>query len=222
VPGLAALLVTAGRRRPGWPVPAHPDAYHMAALVLTLTQAVAMAVLGVARPGDPAPWPYLPLLNPFGLGMLFALLTSAVAMRSAAPRIPHGQPPGLLPLALAACALVMTSAAIVRAVHHYTGVAWDFEALFASDVAQTALAIWWGLLGFAGMVLGARRAKRVIWFAGAGLMALVIAKLFLVDLGNSGTIERIVSFIGTGVLLLVVGYFAPVPPRNGASGHETG
>jgi uncharacterized membrane protein len=45
-------------------------------------------------------------------------------------------------------------------------------------------------------------------------MGLVVIKLFLVDLGNSGTIERIVSFIGIGVLLLVVGYFAPVPPRK--------
>jgi len=47
-------------------------------------------------------------------------------------------------------------------------------------------------------------------------MALVLVKLFLVDLGNSGTVERIVSFIGTGVLLLIVGYFAPVPPRGSA------
>ena len=45
-------------------------------------------------------------------------------------------------------------------------------------------------------------------------MTVVVAKLFLIDLGNSGTVERIVSFIGTGALLLVVGYFAPVPPRQ--------
>ena len=63
------------------------------------------------------------------------------------------------------------------------------------------------------MVLGARRGRRAVWFAGAACMALVLVKLFLVDLGNSGTVERIVSFIGTGVLLLVVGYFAPAPPR---------
>jgi len=219
--GLASLLVTAGRRRPGWPVPAHPGAYRHAAVALALVQAGAMAVLGVARPGDPAPWTYLPLLNPFGLGMLFALLTGTVVLRTAGRRLAADAPLDPLRAALAACALVMTSTAIVRAVHFYTGVAWDFDALFASDTVQAALAIWWGLLGFTGMVLGARRAQRVTWFAGAGLMALVLAKLFLVDLGNSGTIERVVSFIGTGVLLLIVGYFAPVPPRDGADEHAT-
>jgi len=54
-----------------------------------------------------------------------------------------------------------------------------------------------------------------LWLAGAGFMGLVVVKLYLVDLGNSGTVERIVSFIGVGMLLLVVGYFAPVPPRYG-------
>ena len=39
-------------------------------------------------------------------------------------------------------------------------------------------------------------------------------QLFFVELGNRGGLERIISFIGVGVLLLVVGYFAPLPPRK--------
>jgi uncharacterized membrane protein len=45
-------------------------------------------------------------------------------------------------------------------------------------------------------------------------MGIVVVKLFLVDLGNTGTLARIVSFIGIGALLLAVGYFAPAPPRQ--------
>jgi uncharacterized membrane protein len=44
-------------------------------------------------------------------------------------------------------------------------------------------------------------------------MAVVVGKLFLVDLSHIGGIERIVSFIGVGLLMLLVGYLAPVPPR---------
>jgi uncharacterized membrane protein len=33
-----------------------------------------------------------------------------------------------------------------------------------------------------------------------------------VDLSSVGTIERIVSFIGVGLLMLVLGYFSPLPP----------
>jgi uncharacterized membrane protein len=43
-----------------------------------------------------------------------------------------------------------------------------------------------------------------------------VAKLFFVELSNRGGLERIISFIGVGVLLLVVGYFAPLPPRQTA------
>jgi uncharacterized membrane protein len=46
-------------------------------------------------------------------------------------------------------------------------------------------------------------------------MGVVVVKLFLVDLSNVGTVERIVSFIGVGVLMLVIGYLSPVPPRLG-------
>ena len=44
--------------------------------------------------------------------------------------------------------------------------------------------------------------------AGAGLL-----KLAIDDMGNTGTVARIVSFIGVGVLLLVIGYLAPMPPN---------
>ena len=63
----------------------------------------------------------------------------------------------------------------------------------------------------------ARRAHRGWWMAGAALMGLVVVKLFLVELGNTGTVARIVSFIAIGALLLVLGYVAPAPPRAGVA-----
>ena len=45
------------------------------------------------------------------------------------------------------------------------------------------------------------------------LIGVVVAKLFFVELSNRGGLARIVSFIGVGVLLLVVGYFSPLPPK---------
>ena len=49
---------------------------------------------------------------------------------------------------------------------------------------------------------------------GVGLMAVVVLKLMAVDLANTGTFARIVSFLGVGGMLLVVGYFSPVPPDS--------
>jgi uncharacterized membrane protein len=38
----------------------------------------------------------------------------------------------------------------------------------------------------------------------------------LVDLANSATVARIVSFISVGLIMMLVGYLAPVPPRRAA------
>jgi uncharacterized membrane protein len=62
------------------------------------------------------------------------------------------------------------------------------------------------------MLLAARKSTRVVWLAGAALLAVVVAKLFLVDLSRIGSIERIVSFVGVGLLMLIVGYLSPLPP----------
>jgi uncharacterized membrane protein len=79
--------------------------------------------------------------------------------------------------------------------------------------------LFWALLALGLMLLATRRGLRVLWLVGGVLMAVVVAKLFMVDLSRVGTIERIVSFIGVGVLLLVIGYFSPVPPKRGEA-HE--
>ncbi len=55
-----------------------------------------------------------------------------------------------------------------------------------------------------------RKSLEIIQF----LSSLMEISLFLVELGNSGGVARIVSFIVVGLLLLVVGYFAPIPPKN--------
>ena len=72
----------------------------------------------------------------------------------------------------------------------------------------------WSLVACAIMLVANRRGRRGLWMVGAGLIAVVVAKLFLVELLHAGTVERIVSFMVVGILLLVLGYFAPVPPKK--------
>ena len=82
-----------------------------------------------------------------------------------------------------------------------------------STLVQAALSIFWSVLALCAMVAATRLRVRALWVVGASLMAVVVAKLVLVDLSNTGTVERIVSFIGVGVLMLLIGYVSPVPPR---------
>lgn len=50
--------------------------------------------------------------------------------------------------------------------------------------------------------------------AGFGLLIVVVFKLFSVELAHSGTIERIISFIVVGTLLLLIGYLVPMSPNK--------
>ena len=88
--------------------------------------------------------------------------------------------------------------------------------LLESTLVQASLSIFWAILAFVTMLLGASRHKRMTWLVGASLLGVVVAKLFLVDLSRIGSIERIVSFVGVGVLMLVVGYYSPMPPATKA------
>jgi uncharacterized membrane protein len=222
VAGLVAWLTWQLRERPAWPVPAYPAVYRNGGLVLVMAQVIMLTMLSVNNPGNPEPLSYIPIINPYGLGMLFAGVTSLLSLK-AISRQPEPASEVLQPYRyfLAAAFFILTTVALVRAVHFYTLVPWEGDALFRSVVVQTTLSIYWGLLGFAGMIRGARRQRRPIWLTGAGIMALVVVKLFLVDLGNTGTLERIISFIGIGALLLVVGYFAPAPPRKSGNADDS-
>lgn len=218
VPGVMALLLWQANKRAVWPVAAQPQTYIGASHFLVAIQVITLTIISIALPGDSWPWPYIPVFNPLDLGMLFALLTtvrSLAIIKQSANETDTVQFISPYKLMLAIAFFVLTTIALVRGVHQFTNVRWDGSALFDSVVVQTALSIYWGLLGFIGMIWGARGSSRPVWLVGAGFMALVVVKLFVVDLGNTGTLERIISFIGIGGLLLVVGYFAPAPPKAG-------
>lgn len=158
--------------------------------------------------------PYLPLLNPLELA------TAAIVWQTwrwCALWLPEFAPDAKkLRIALpSALALFAVSALVMRVWHEYGGVAWRLGDLLASFGLQASLSIVWALLAIGLMVRGNQKAARALWFTGAGLMGVVVAKLFLVELGNSGGVARIVSFIVVGLLLLLVGWFAPMPPKGG-------
>ena len=164
--------------------------------------------------------PYLPLLNPLELATATIVWQ---AWRWCGAWLPEHAPDAkkaqiALPAALA---LFAVSALVMRVWHEYDGVAWRLRDLLASFGLQASLSIVWALLAIGLMVRGNQKAARALWFTGAGLMGVVVAKLFLVELGNSGGVARIVSFIVVGLLLLLVGWFAPMPPRGG-EGEEEG
>ncbi|MDN8580992.1 DUF2339 domain-containing protein, partial [Eikenella corrodens] len=168
------------------------------------------------EPRTVQPFTYLPLLNPMDLAGLLvgALWLRCVDLWQEEFEL---ESEGLR-LHLAGSVLLgltLVSGAVLRLWYFYMGVEWTLHGIMASFGLQAALSIVWAATAIGLMVSGHRLGRRIRWMAGAGLMGVVVLKLFTVELGGSGGIARIVSFIGVGLLLLLVGWFAPVPPREG-------
>lgn len=56
---------------------------------------------------------------------------------------------------------------------------------------------------------------RLPWLTSATLLGVVVVKLLFVDMSQVEGIAPIVTFIGVGMLMLLIGYFVPLPPRQG-------
>ena len=92
----------------------------------------------------------------------------------------------------------------------------EFDRLFADDpgVRQTAFSIYWGVYAIAMVALGFAGRSTACRYAGLGLLVLTLAKVLTVDFAEADRIYRVLSFLGTGLLLLAtsVGY-AKLAPR---------
>ncbi|WP_404938082.1 DUF2339 domain-containing protein [Pseudomonas sp. JDS08PS003] len=224
LPSLYLVAMAAPRHWP-WPVAAHSREYRLyAALPLAVLMLGWFWLANTFSDGRAEPLPYLPLLNPLELGLLFALFGVYVWSRSAvqelAIRADYAERATQLVAGLSLFAFF--TVLVMRAAHHWSGVPFQADALLESMMVQAGLSIVWTLIALSLMIGGHLRHRREVWLIGAVLIAVVVAKLFLVELSNRGGLARIVSFIGVGVLLLVVGYFAPLPPKRAEAEAEPG
>jgi uncharacterized membrane protein len=162
----------------------------------------------LTEPGSMSPISYLPLLNPLDLMIAASFFALATWRRSIED---HGTTASLDKV-LAVLGFIWLNAIAFRSIHYWADVPYRIDRLLDDMLVQTTLSILWTSTALVLMVVAGRRMKRQLWLIGTGLLGIVAAKLFLVDLANSGTIARIVSFLVVGVLLLVIGYVAPVPP----------
>jgi uncharacterized membrane protein len=196
----------AGAQR--WPLTFHRDAYAIGAGGPIAALAAAwFAIATVVSPGTASPLAYVPLLNP--LELTLALTLVALFLWS-------GRFSGLTDTTRFAWLGVglfgLLNGAALRTAHHWGAIPWQLSALLASKLLQAGLTLAWTATAVVLMFFATRRALRPLWMTGAGLLALSIGKLFLIDLGALSGLPRVIAFLGVGTLLLLIGYLSPLPP----------
>lgn len=216
-PGKAAR--SAAQDGLSWPLNPYAKAYWLhGALVLALLVYFGALSTCLVAEGVTDPLPYLPVLNPVDLSALLALAALALwrkLLQEAQPRVEAAQfvtgRTGLAAMAL--LAFVLANTIWLRSAHHLLGVDWEADALAGSQIVQSGYSILWTLIAMGLMFLARSRSERLPWLAGAVLLAIVVAKLVFVDMSQVEGLARIVAFIAVGVIMLLIGYFVPIPPR---------
>ncbi|MEJ2202283.1 MAG: DUF2339 domain-containing protein [Desulfuromonadaceae bacterium] len=201
-----------------WPIRSFQSSYLNSGLIPAICYLwLGSLAANLLSTGNPRPLPYLPLLNPLDLTQALVLLAIGYWMLVLTNKLqirPLGLERHNRIILLGGTIFFWLNAVLIRTLHFWAGVRFSPHALFRSDLVQTSLSIFWTLSALLIMLYGARKPMRSSWLVGAGLIGVVILKLFIVDLANTSTVERIISFIGVGLLCLLVGYLAPLPPRS--------
>ena len=172
--------------------------------------------------------PYFPLFNLYdvtlwlvvfySLGVYLLRQPHGMKSRNLLSAIPKND---MLLIILALIGLWIGSSMLIRTLHAFidtplwtgglydvTGGAWN------SEQVQTGLTILWTLIALVATIIASRYGQRTLWFMGIGLLGVVVLKLVIVDLSQTEAIWRVISFLGAGSLILVIGYLAPLPPAR--------
>ena len=216
--GATSLLCARGL----WPFGRWPALYNTLGVAPVVPVLALMLLFANLEEGATVGWGYLPLVNPLEEGAGFALLAlwyfSGRALPWAGLRLRQWRP-----LALGGLLFWWLNGMLMRTLAWYGDIVWSAQALWHSRLVQTSFALFWMLAALALMLRATKAASRQQWFAGAALLGAVIVKLMLVDSAGGGGLARAVAFIGVAVLVLIIGYFSPLPPKEApaaATGEE--
>lgn len=179
--------------------------------------------------------PYFPLFNLYdvtlwlvvfyGLGVYLLRQPYGSGSRNLLKAIPKND---MLLIVLALIGLWIGSSMLVRTLHAFIGTPlWTGSSYgvkggaWSSEQVQTGLTILWTLIALVATIIASRYGQRTLWFIGIGLLGVIVLKLVIVDLSQTEAIWRVISFLGAGSLILVIGYLAPLPPAREDSTDES-
>lgn len=196
-----ALLLWRWRTPPPWP---------QRVMAWLTTTGATLAILGGtllwANPlGSAESVGAWPVIN----GLLYLYLLPLVLMLAIAHPLRREDDPALLGLAhtLSAIALVLLFALISLQVRQfYAGTHLHLHGVPVSMLEWYSYSVAWIALGITLALTGIRRSSHALRYASLAIMLLAIFKVFLLDTARLEGLYRVVSLLGLGVSLIVLGY----------------
>ncbi len=203
-----------------WPFSVHRNSYQRLALPMLIMAPLAWSILQLTSSANSIPLPWIPLLNPVDIIQTVIILGVLMWSDDILSALNLSTEKRFVNNSLLAFIFLWMNVELLRAVHYWAGIPWEMSIILSDDISQTSLSLFWALTGLLVALYSSRKKKRTLWIIGASLLGVVVLKLFIIDLSARETIERIVSFTGVGMLLMLVGYFSPLPPKIKVESNE--
>lgn len=176
-------------------------------------------------------WPYIPIFNPLELSAIFALLMIRIWIKFSAYFIQFDDQkislsninqklPNFATILLIVMACLWTNSMILRCLSQWLDIPWSFYQLWNSKIIQATISLIWTLVAVVLVTIGHRYQQRITWFTGVTLQTIVVIKLILIDSIELEGLLKAFAFIAIAILMLIIGYLAPLPPKIKVENNE--
>ncbi|MFV0481905.1 MAG: DUF2339 domain-containing protein [Campylobacteraceae bacterium] len=161
---------------------------------------------------------FIPILNPLEESALFALMV-IVFFCFISKKIPQEylhvntleKISYILPAVLG---FIWVNSILLRILAFGLDVPWYFYSLWTNSIIQASFSVFWTFLALGLIVWSNKNGKRLVWLIGGILLGIVVVKLVFMDSVRLEGLIRAFAFIGVALLMLVIGYLAPLPPKK--------
>ncbi|MBU1918150.1 DUF2339 domain-containing protein, partial [bacterium] len=221
IPVSIMLFITSQYKRIFWPLDQHAATYISPALIpIVLYGLIWTVVINITHPGNVTPLIYIPILNPIDLSMIFVFgsiiywlyVNSRDRLATVANKLATTNRKKTIVI-LTVLIFYWTTQMLIRTLHQYLSIPFNFDSMYNSLVVQMSLSIYWCVIATGLMIYATKKKWRTPWITGAIILGIIVLKLVFIDYWHRAALEQIVSTIIVGLLFLVIGYFSPIPPR---------
>jgi uncharacterized membrane protein len=119
---------------------------------------------------------------------------------------------------LTSVGLLAAAGAILQFVGAREGLDQMVLMLLFDERMQSSVSILWAAFGLVIVASGSKRAARDVWVVGAVSLAVLVVKMFVVDLASLSLPAKVGTFMLVGVLFIALGYFCPLPASGSRDG----
>ena len=191
----------------------HDEAYFKIASPVFILYLLIWTISNFNAEASAQPLPWLPFANPAELLQIIVFITLIRFTFVCPEKYLSTTTKRSVYISLSLLIFIWLNFVLLRTLHYWGGLSWS-ASLWNQAITQTCLSIFWTLTGLGFALFATHKQKRSLWIVGSVLLGIVVIKLLLFDMSSHNSIERIISFIGVGVLLMAIGYFTPLPPAK--------